>query len=338
MSFSIQDHIEFTGTGDGTSVHANGGANGDSIFLFIAVNQSATGRVKSVTDSKGNTYFLVKSTAVTNIDGEVWACMNANTDNSNQFTVKFFTQTDIWAADAITVRGVGYSNSQDLFVHASGTSTTPASGSGTSASANEIIFGFNAQASNRAWGTGTGYTGIGTVGNGSTIGLQTQYKTVTSTGSQSEAATLDLSVPWLAIMISWADTSIGTNPNVTDTTAVSESVSLIITPLQINVTDSSAVSDQPFFGTFLINVTDTVAVTDTPVFPQTTNQISRVQVAGANSVGYVNLLAVSLPNAVQAGDYIALAISHSWNTAVGGDPNSGDDISTVTDSLGNTYT
>ena len=210
MSFSIKDNTTFTGTGTASSVHMNNVSNGDNLFMAIAMNSVSGGAISSVTDSKNNTYLHAGQYDGTGIAVDFWYSMNATIDNGTTATVTPTSGTTVWAAVWFDSTGEGYTNSFD---QASGTSgllgeSLNSGNTLTTKVANEILFGVNGQANNAAWGNGSSYTNITNSGNGTTAGVMVQYQVVSSTGSYNETATLSSNSNWVAVIYTFANTSV----------------------------------------------------------------------------------------------------------------------------------
>lgn len=210
MAFAIKDSLGFTGTGTSTSVHMNNVANGDTLFLCIAVNSTSTNRV-AITDSAANTYTRAGSFAGTLIEVECFYVFNAVVNNTTTCTITPTVGTDIWAASWFSVSGFGTNTLVTAFdkkAGASGLGTAlDSTATATTAYAHEFVLGVNGQANNRSWTAGTGYTQIGSQGNGTSAGIQTQWKEVSATGTYNETASLDVTSNWVAGVFTFTDTA-----------------------------------------------------------------------------------------------------------------------------------
>lgn len=199
MAYSVTDSLTFSGTTAGTSIHLNSVANGYASMVAIASN----GTISSVTDSASNTYSAVSSQAGTNSTITVFVCLQAVLTNTTTVTVTPGTASS-WAASWFTING-GLTKFDVASTIASGTGTAVASNATTTTTwGNEFQLAVGAQSSNRAWTTGTGFTGINSLSNGS-LGVFTEWATLASASAASASATLDLSVPWDMITLTFSN-------------------------------------------------------------------------------------------------------------------------------------
>jgi len=274
MAVTIEDNKTFTGTTTATAAHFDNAATGDDLLVFAVVNSATKDRISSVTDTLGNPYTRMGSYTGSGLDVEVWFAPNASANNTATCTVTAQTGDKI-AAVWVATSGIANSSALDRIKFATGTSTSPASGSTeTTRNANEIVFGINAQASNRAWTTGAGYTAITNVSNGTSCGIQLQYKNVTATGAQSESATLDSSVPWLALCMTFGESSVSaaSTQTITGVSKIAEKTLQTITGVsRIKVTTTKTIT-----GTAAINHT-TRQQTITGISRISSNTVSTTQ-------------------------------------------------------------
>jgi hypothetical protein len=211
VAFTLKDNLTFTGTGTATCVHLNNLANGDASFVGIAVNQGSTDRLTSVTDSASNTYTKAGSyTNSSNIEIELWYCINATLNNSTTVTITPSSGTYIWSASWFIFSGAGTSGAFDKKAGASGTGTTniDSGATATTSNASELIIGIGGGPHNRPWSAGTGFTSINQAANGSNASVFAERKTVSSTGTQNATASIDISNNWVMGVFTFTDAAI----------------------------------------------------------------------------------------------------------------------------------
>jgi IPT/TIG domain len=167
---------------------------GDLNIIVVGWNDTSA-TVQSVKDSAGNTYTLaIGPTSGTALRQSIYYASNI-VSGSNTVTVTF-NQAAVYP----DIRVLEYSGVSKLDVTAggSGNSSTASSGSATTTSANELIFGANMV-----------YTWVSAAGSGFTARVITTYgdiaedKTVTTTGSYTASATLGSSGPWVMQMVTF---------------------------------------------------------------------------------------------------------------------------------------
>jgi hypothetical protein len=168
---------------------------GDLNIVTVGWNDT-TATVQSVTDSSGNSYSLaIGPTTGTGLRQSIYCSANI-VGGSNTVTVTFnqaATAPDIRIQE---YRGV---TTLDVTAGASGSSTAANSGSATTTSTNELIFGANMVATSTK-AAGSGFTSrVITQPDGDIA----EDKVVTTAGSNSATATLSSSGPWVMQMVTF---------------------------------------------------------------------------------------------------------------------------------------
>jgi hypothetical protein len=155
-----------------------------------------TSTVQSVKDSGGNNYILaIGPTTGTALRQSIYYLSNIAGGN-NTVTVTFNQAAAYPDVRILEYRGV---TTLDVTAGASGSGTAANSGSATTTSSNELIFGANMV-----------YTLTGAAGSGFTTrvitspdGDMAEDKVVTTAGSNSATATLTSSGPWVMQMVTF---------------------------------------------------------------------------------------------------------------------------------------
>ena len=167
---------------------------GDLNIVVVGWNDT-TSTVQSVKDSLGNTYTLaIGPTRGTALQQSIYYAASI-VGGSNTVTVTFNQSAISPDIRILEYRGV---TTLDVGAGASGNSTAANSGSATTTSANELIFGANIV-----------YTATGSAGSGFTSRIITsdgdiaEDKIVTTAGSNSATATLSGSGPWVMQMVTF---------------------------------------------------------------------------------------------------------------------------------------
>ena len=182
---------------------------GDLNIVVVGWNDT-TSSVSTVQDSQGNTYSLaVGPTVGTGLSQSIYYAANIKA-GSNTVTVTFNQAAVAPDVRILEYRGV---TTLDVKAGASGNSATANSGSATTTSANELIFG-----ANTVWTTnkaaGTGFTArIVTVPDGDIA----EDKIVTTAGSNSATAALTSAGPWVMQMVTFSPVT-GPTPTVSNVT------------------------------------------------------------------------------------------------------------------------
>ena len=166
-----------------------------------------TSSISSVTDSKGNTYSLaVGPTSNTGIQQSVYYARNV-AGGSNTVTVTFSQAALYPDVRIVEYAGADRSNPLDVKVAAKGSGTTANSGSATTTTANELIFGAGTTGSSfNAPGSGFLSRMIDAFGN------IAEDKTVTTIGTYNATATTNSSSPWVMQLASFRAGGQGASP------------------------------------------------------------------------------------------------------------------------------
>jgi len=171
---------------------------GDTDILAIGW-QNATSDITSIIDSTGNTYHPVATARGNGLSQAIYYARNikAATAGANTVPVTFNAATPFIDIRATEYSGLDPANPLDVFHSASGTSTTPNSGSVTTTAAQEVIFGAGTTIGKFS-AAGTGFTSrIITTPDGNIA----EDRFVTVTGSYSAAGTLSGSAAWVMQVI-----------------------------------------------------------------------------------------------------------------------------------------
>jgi hypothetical protein len=168
---------------------------GDLNIVVVGWNDT-TSTVTSVKDSAGNTYSLaIGPTSTTGLQQSIYYAANI-VGGSNTVTVTFNQAAAFPDVRILEYRGV---TTLDAKAGAVGSSTAASSGSATTTSANELIFGANTVFTSNA-AAGTGFTSrIITSPDGDIA----EDEVVTTAGSNSATATLSSAGPWVMQMVTF---------------------------------------------------------------------------------------------------------------------------------------
>jgi len=168
---------------------------GDLNVVVVGWNDT-TSTVQSVKDSQGNTYSLaIGPTTGTGLRQSIYYLSNI-AGGSNTVTVTFNQPAAFPDVRILEYRGV---TTVDVTAGAKGSGTAANSGSATTTSANELIFGANmVSTSTRA--AGSGFTSRIIT---SPDGDLAEDKVVTTSGSHSATSTLNGSAPWVMQMVTF---------------------------------------------------------------------------------------------------------------------------------------
>ena len=158
----------------------------------------------TISDTQGNTWFQLFSTANGSDTNVAWAAYNVKA-GTNAVTFAQPTQSSLQAIIA-EYSGVTSVTPLDQTATATGTSTTANSGNVTTLVANELILGFvsNSTTNGLTITPGGGYTSRATV-NGNTALFD---KDITTTQTLNATATLSSSVPWFAGIVTLKGTQL----------------------------------------------------------------------------------------------------------------------------------
>jgi hypothetical protein len=318
---------------------------GDLNIVVVGWNDT-TSAVQSVKDSVGNNYILaIGPTSGTALQQSIYYAANI-VAGTNTVTVTFNQSANF--ADIRILEYLGVST-LDAKAGASGSSTAANSGSATTTSANELIFGAN-----------TVYTSNGSAGSGFTSRIITspdgdiaEDEVVTTAGSNSATATLSGSGAWVMQMATFSAIS-GPVPTVSSVSPNSGSTAGG-TAVTITGTNFAAGATVTFGGTAATNVVEVSSTTITATTPahaagavtvtvtvngqsenlvngftyNGTAAISFIQVASATPQTKMATVSVAYPAAQTAGDLNLVVVGWDDTTAT---------VQSVKDSLGNSYT
>ena len=168
---------------------------GDLNIVVVGWNDT-TAAVQSVKDSAGNTYNVaIGPTSGTGLQQSIYYAANI-VSGSNTVTVQFNQAAAYPDVRILEYRGV---TTLDAKAGASGNSATASSGSATTTSASELIFGADIVAT-MTGAAGSGFTSrIITAPDGDIA----EDKAVTTAGSNSATATLTAAGPWVMQMVTF---------------------------------------------------------------------------------------------------------------------------------------
>jgi hypothetical protein len=170
-------------------------AAGNLNIVAVGWNDT-TSTVSSVTDSRGNAYTLaIGPTTGTGLRQSIYYAKNILA-GTNTVTVKFNQAVAYADVRVLEYKGLDPSNPLDVTAGAAGSGTTPSSGTASSTSANELIFGAG-MTTTHFTGAGTGFTSRIITSPDADIA---EDKNVTSTGSYSAAAPVTSS-KWVMQMV-----------------------------------------------------------------------------------------------------------------------------------------
>jgi len=191
---------------------------GDLLIASIKVRDTtALATVTGVADSAGNVW--VKAAAVTEgaqADGEIWYAQAATSVSSVTVSV---SGTSALAFTVLDVTGAS-SSPLDRSATLAGSSTAPSTGTTTATSqANEIVIGglgWNGTATPSGQTSGYSTTAVRqSTASGVATGEQAAWQIVSSTGTQTYAATLSSSVAWTGAIATFRVGSSGPPPVIT---------------------------------------------------------------------------------------------------------------------------
>src|ERR1022692_4832257 len=315
---------------------------GDLNVVVVGWNDT-TSTVQSVKDSGGNNYSLaIGPTTGTALRQSIYYLSNIAGGN-NTVTVTFNQPAVYPDVRILEYRGV---TAVDVTAGASGSGTAANSGSATTTSASELIFGANTVATSTG-AAGSGFTQrIITSPNGDIA----EDKVVTTAGSNSATATLTSSGPWVRQMVTF---SAGPVPRVSSV-APNNGPTAGGTAVTITGTNFAAGATVTFGGTAATNVvvvsgtqitattpahaagTVTVTVTVNSQSGNLSNgftynpavAIAFAQVAAATPQSPTATVSVTYPAAQTAGDLNVVVVG--WNDTTS-------TVQSVKDSGGNNY-
>lgn len=219
----------------GTSFSASSGLSSFSLTvgatttahnrIIVAVFWGASNRTSSVSDSQGNNYSqdVFQNTGVSGF-GAIFSGRGDNVLTSGTDTI-----TVTWTGGTINApiiaayefSGLANFSPLDKTNSGHGSSSSPNSGSVTTAFNNELVFGAIGWDSTANF-TVPGYTQLDKV-NGSARSLETQYQIESATGSYAITGTLAGTPGWASMIATYADTANGAKPSNTTAPAITGS-------------------------------------------------------------------------------------------------------------------
>ncbi len=324
---------------------------GNLNVVIVGWNDS-TSIVGSVTDSRGNTYALAAAPVVQSATASqaIYYAKNisAAAAGANSVTVTFSVAAAFPDIRIAEYSGLDAVNPLDVSAGAQGTtSATSNSGPATTTSASDLLVGANLVQSTTN-GAGTGYTSRVITGDGDIL----EDRVVTVTGSYNATAALDKVQPWIMQMVAFRGAGSGSPaPSITSLNPISGLVGTSVTIGGANFGASQGTSTATFNGTPATPTawSATSITVPVPAGAATGNVVVTVGAQSSNGVNFtvgivspivfVQTNSVS-PQATQtpvivtytgvqaAGDLNVVIVS--WNDSAA-------TISSVTDSVGNTY-
>jgi hypothetical protein len=316
---------------------------GDLNIVAVGWNDTVAA-VQSVKDSAGNSYSLaIGPTKGSGLQESIYYAANI-VGGSNTVTVTFNQAAAVPDVRILEYRGV---TTLDAKAGASGSSTAANSGSATTTSANELIFGADMVAT-ATEAAGSGFTSrIVTSPDGDIA----EDKVVTTAGSNSATATLDGSGPWIMQMATFAAAA-GAAPTVTSVSPNSGSTAGG-TPVTITGTSFAAGATVTFGGAAATNVVVVNSTTITATTPagnagavtvtvtvngQSGSLVNGFTYTAAAAISFIQVASATPPStatvsatyatAQTAGDLNIVAVG--WNDTVA-------TVQSVKDSAGNSY-
>jgi hypothetical protein len=332
--------------------YLNGQIAGDLNAVAVMWGDT-TSTVSSVTDSKGNTYTRAAGpTPNTGLQQSIYYAKNI-AGGSNTVTVKFNQAASYPNVNVLEYSGLDTTNPLDVSHALSGSGTTASSGSATTTSANELIFG--------AGNTAHHFTAPGSESSNRIIngfGGISEDQIVNGIGSYAATATNSAGA-WVMQMAAFRGSrQSSSSPPVPTAVSPTSGTASGGTPITITGTGFSAGASVSLGGTAATNVTVVSSASITATTPAHAAGTVNVVVTNGNgqsgtlsngytytSSGAINFVQVaSGPPTIQASNTSVAVLYPSAQTAgnlnivaVGwGDTTSS--ISSVTDSKGNTYT
>ena len=345
-----------TSTSASSLAVAYSGAQAAGNLNIVAVGwNDTTSTVSSVTDSKGNTYTRAAGpTTGTALTQSIYYAKSI-APGSNTVTVTFNKAAAYPDVRVLEYSGADTTNPLDVTAGASGSGLTGNSGTATTTSANELVFG-----------AGMTFDIYNAAGNGFTSRVITNFgdiaedKNVTSTGSYSATAGMRASAPWVMQMATFRSSGQSSSNPAPTVTGISPASGTANGGTGVMITGTGFVSGATvkFGGTTATNVTVTSSTTITATTPAHTAGAVDVVVTNTDSqsgtlnggytytssssgaVSFVQVnyktsnpsgssLAVAYPSAQTAGNLNIVVVG--WNDTTSA-------VSSVTDSRGNTYT
>jgi hypothetical protein len=243
--------------------------------------------------------------------------------------------------------GIDTVNPLDVSVGAQGSTTTSSSGSVATTNANDLLIGANlVQSTSTA--AGAGYTNRGITPDGDIL----EDRVVTATGSYSATAALDKVQQWIMQMVAFRAASGGTPaPSIASLNPTSGPVGTSVTITGANFGSTQGSSSVTFNGTTATpgSWTANSIVVPVPTGAATGNVVVTVNALPSNgvifTVGAVSAISfVQTNSATPQGTFTSVTVTYAGaqtagnlNVVVVGWNDSTATVSSVTDSIGNTY-
>ncbi len=312
----------------------------------------ATATVSSVTDSRGNAYSLAAAPVVQSATASqaIYYAKNilAAAAGANTVTVTFNVGARFPDIRIAEYSGSDTVNPLDVSVGAQSTTTsTSNSGSVTTTSANDLLVGANLVQSTTT-GAGAGYTSRGITGDGDIL----EDRVVTVTGSYNATAALDKVQPWIMQMVAFRAAGSGSPaPSISSLNPISGPVGTSVTITGANFGASQGTSTVTFNGTAATPTawSGTSIIAPVPTGATTGNVVVTVSAQASNGVNFTvgnvsPILFVQTNSASPQATQTPVTVTYtgaqspgnlnvvivSWNDSTS-------TISSVTDSIGNTY-
>ncbi len=296
------------------ATYATAQVAGDTNVLIIGWN-NATSSISAVTDTAGNTYALAAPTVRgTGLSQAIYYAANirASTAGTNTVSVTFDAATAYPDLRILEYSGLDPAGPFDKAASAAGTSASPSSGSVTTTVADEVLVGGGTTVKHFT-GPGSGYTARAiTVPDGDIA----EDRVVSATGSYSATAPLSQSAAWVMQLATFK--AAPTSPTTT-TTAATTTTTGPTTTTAPGTTSSSASSSTTSTSAPATTTTTAPGTPATPVYEQLSVATPQTPVAAVGA---------TFPNAQAAGDTNVVIIG--WNNATS-------NVTSVTDTAGNTY-
>ncbi len=270
-----------------------------------------TSAISSVTDSKGNTYTkAVGPTANTGLQQAMYYAKNIAA-GSNTVTVKFNVAAAYPDIRIAEYSGLDPTSPLDVTAAGTGNGTSASSGSATTTSANELIFGSGTTTGTTFTAAGSGFTArvVNIYGN------MAEDKTVSSTGSNAATAT-NSGGYWVLQMATFKASASGPPPPAPTVTAISPTSGTANGGTAVNITGTNFTSGATvsFGGTVATNVSVVSSSSITAATPA--HAAGAVSVVVTNSSGQSGTLANGYT--YTAGTTTVTAISPTSGTTNGG--------------------
>ncbi len=323
---------------------------GNLNVVVVGWNDSTT-TVSSVADTKGNIYAVAAPPVVQSgvATQAIYYAKNiaSAAAGANTVTVTFNVAARFPDIRIAEYSGIDTVNPLDVSVGAQGSTATSSSGSVTTTNANDLLIGANlVQSTSTA--AGAGYTNRGITPDGDIL----EDRVVTATGSYSATAALDRVQQWIMQMVAFRAASGGTPaPSIASLNPTSGPVGTSVTITGANFGSTQGGSSVTFNGTTATpgSWTANSIVVPVPTGATTGNVVVTVNAVPSNgvnfTVGAVSAISfVQTNSATPQGTLTSVTVTYAGaqtagnlNVVVVGWNDSTATVSSVTDSVGNTY-